>query len=165
MREHGLERCQLMLGIDFTASNDWQGRSTLKGQSLHHLSNKLNPYQHVISIISRTLDNFITEAPYSSKDGVIEIDYSKGVPTFGFGDTTTADHSVFSIHPKGVPCADFKEVQACYRQVAPSVVFGGPTSYAPVIRKAIEICEKTHCYHILVIIADGQFVTEGPTAR
>ena len=49
--------------------------------------------------------------------------------------------------------------------MAPSVVFGGPTSYAPVIRKAIEICEKTHCYHILVIIADGQFVTEGPTAR
>ena len=49
--------------------------------------------------------------------------------------------------------------------MVPNIVFGGPTSYAPMIRKAIEICEKTQCYHILLIIADGQFVTQGPTAK
>ena len=32
----------------------------------------------------------------------------------------------------------------------------GPTSFAPLIRAAIEIAKREKAYHILVIIADGQ---------
>lgn len=33
MRRAGLERVRLIVGIDFSASNEWQGRRTFKGRS------------------------------------------------------------------------------------------------------------------------------------
>ena len=38
MKQAGLGQSRLILGIDFTASNEWQGRASLKGHSLHTLS-------------------------------------------------------------------------------------------------------------------------------
>lgn len=40
IRNAGLDQCRLILGIDFTASNEWQGRSSNKGQSLHRISSR-----------------------------------------------------------------------------------------------------------------------------
>ena len=50
-----------------------------------------------------------------------------------------------------------------YNEIVKRVTLSGPTSFAPVIAKAIEIVKRTHKYHILVIIADGQVNEEKPT--
>lgn len=41
----------------------------------------------------------------------------------------------------------------------------GPTSFAPMIHKAIEIVQEEEKFYVLIIIADGQFVNEGPTVQ
>ena len=49
----GVRKARLVLGIDLTASNEWQGRLSFNGNCLHKLhpvrpSSVYNPYQRVI---------------------------------------------------------------------------------------------------------------------
>jgi len=141
LREAGLENSNIILGVDFTKSNIWTGQKTFGGNSLHTiLPNCLNPYQSVISILGRTLSEF---------------DDDNQIPVYGFGDLTTTDKKVFPFIPDRA-CNGFKEVLDCYNVIAPAVDLSGPTSFAPIIKEAIRIVQKTRSYHILVIIADGQ---------
>ena len=96
-----------------------------------------------------------------SKAKVVET----AIPAFGFGCSLTQDHSTFSLRNDGKPCCDFNEVMSSYKTAVDERILGGPTSYAPIIYKAIEIVKQTNQYHILVILADGQFVTKEPTAQ
>lgn len=58
------------------------------------------------------------------------------------------------------PCRDIHQMMERYGRIAPKVSLYGPTSFAPLIRKAIEIVEDSGGqYHCLVIIADGQVCT------
>lgn len=43
------ERIRIIFGIDLSASNEWQGRKTFQGQSLHKTQGNrvFNPYQKV----------------------------------------------------------------------------------------------------------------------
>ncbi|TXG71393.1 hypothetical protein EZV62_006328 [Acer yangbiense] len=142
LRESGLESSNLILGIDFTKSNEWTGKVSFNNRSLHAIGNTPNPYEKAISIIGKTL------APF---------DDDNLIPCFGFGDATTYDQEVFSFHSDQTPCNGFEEVLACYRNIVPNLKLSGPTSYAPVIDAAIDIVEKRGGrYHVLVIIADGQ---------
>lgn len=51
----------------------------------------------------------------------------------------------------------YPQAMTRYENIAPAVELSGPTSFAPLIRKAIEIVEDGgRQYHCLVIIADGQ---------
>eukprot|EP00731_Ephydatia_muelleri_P016878 Em0009g1302a len=100
------------------------------------------------------------------------------IPAFGFGDIKTKDKSVFPLKPDG-PCLGFEQVLKCYTSVAKEIQLSGPTNFAPLIKKAIEIVKKEQSvscmcdlgdvtlplpqYHILVIIADGQVTNEVPT--
>lgn len=178
-RKAGLETCGLIVGVDFSASNEWQGRKTFSGQNLHKVvpGKILNPYQKVISIIGRTLESF---------------DEDNLIPAFGFGDTRTTSLSVFSFKEdkegdprlekkeKGleeldgrwdgeggeqeisshyIPCKGFTEVLERYGEIANTVTLGGPTNFAPIINKAVSIVRELKKYHILIMIADGQ-VTE-----
>ena len=148
IRNAGLESSNLLIGIDFTASNEWQGRKSFGGRSLHHIfknTRKLNPYQRVIRIISKTLEPF---------------DADNLIPAFGFGDLATKDHSVFSFNEDGSPCKGFQEILEKYGEVVRRVTLSGPTTFAPLINKAVEIVKQEHSYNILVIIADGQVVEE-----
>jgi E3 ubiquitin-protein ligase RGLG len=44
-----------------------------------------------------------------------------------------------------------------YRQLVPHIKLSGPTSFAPAIRRAMQIvADSGGQYHILVIVADGQ---------
>ena len=149
-RRAGLEKCQLILGVDFSASNEWQGRKTFNGQCLHRVvpGKVLNPYQRVISIMGRTLESF---------------DLDRYIPAFGFADKETNGDRVFPFarDPRG--CLGFAEVLDRYERVATRVSLGGPTNFAPIIREAIDIVQEMKTYHILIIIADGQVNEYGPT--
>ncbi|GMY33093.1 E3 ubiquitin-protein ligase RGLG4-like isoform X2 [Fagus crenata] len=61
------------------------------------------------------------------------------------------------IHSDHTPCHGFEEVLSYYRKIVPSLRLAGPTSYAPVVKAAIDIVEKSGGqYHVLLLIADGQ---------
>ncbi|KAG6382467.1 hypothetical protein SASPL_157862 [Salvia splendens] len=168
LREAGLESSNLILGIDFTKSNEWTGKVSFSNRSLHAISDTPNPYEKAISIIGKTL------APF---------DEDNLIPCFGFGDAgdgpflassylveqptqfctsffpvaTTHDQEVFSFHGDHSSCHGFEEVMACYRRIVPKLRLSGPTSYGPVVDAAVDIVEKSGGqYHVLVIIADGQ---------
>ncbi|KAL1538989.1 E3 ubiquitin-protein ligase rglg3 [Salvia divinorum] len=147
LREAGLESSNLILGIDFTKSNEWTGRYSFHRKSLHAIGSTPNPYEQAISIIGRTLSPF---------------DEDNLIPCFGFGDATTHDQHVFSFYPDHRPCNGFEEALARYREIVPLLNLSGPTSFAPVIDAAVRIVENNNFqYHVLVIIADGQ-VTRSP---
>ncbi|XP_059640599.1 E3 ubiquitin-protein ligase RGLG2 isoform X2 [Cornus florida] len=138
----GLESSNLIVGIDFTKSNEWTGAKSFNRRSLHHIGDGLNPYQHAISIIGKTLAAF---------------DEDNLIPCFGFGDASTHDQDVFSFHPDERFCNGFEEVLSRYREIVPHLKLAGPTSFAPIIEMAMTIVEQSGGqYHVLVIIADGQ---------
>jgi len=148
----GVESSQLILGVDFTKSNLWTGKRSFKGQSLHHVdrSNKraMNPYQTVIKVLGRTLEAF---------------DDDKLIPAYGFGDVVTANKAVFSFTQGDRPCSGFDEVLQRYDEIASTVHLAGPTNWAPIINRAIEIVSEEGSYHILVIIGDGQVTNAAET--
>lgn len=138
----GLESSNLILGIDFTKSNEWTGSRSFQRKSLHHLGDGMNPYQQAISIIGKTLAAF---------------DEDNLIPCYGFGDASTHDQDVFSFYPEERCCNGFEEVLNRYKEIVPHLKLAGPTSFAPVIEKAMTIVEESKGqYHVLVIIADGQ---------
>ena len=143
LREAGFAPCNTIIGIDFTASNEWQGKRSFSKTCLHKTSGSKinNPYQKVLSIIGKTLS-------FISRD--------KHIYSYGFGDVVTKDHSVFPLCKDGSPCADYLQVIEAYNTAAKSVTLSGPTNFAPIINKAIDLCETNQQYHILVLIVDGQ---------
>eukprot|EP00475_Leptophrys_vorax_P007577 TRINITY_DN1479_c0_g1_i3.p1 TRINITY_DN1479_c0_g1~~TRINITY_DN1479_c0_g1_i3.p1 ORF type:complete len:426 (-),score=3.60 TRINITY_DN1479_c0_g1_i3:169-1446(-) len=143
LREVGLESSNLIVGVDFTKSNEWTGKRTFNGESLHAIRpGRPNPYESAIEIIGQTLAVF-------DEDGQI--------PCFGFGDVSTHDTGVFSFNDGNRPCDGFEEALRRYRTIAPRAHLSGPTSFAPVIEAAVRIVEESGGqYHVLLIIADGQ---------
>ncbi|XP_042502420.1 E3 ubiquitin-protein ligase RGLG2-like [Macadamia integrifolia] len=138
----GLESSNLIVGIDFTKSNEWTGARSFNRRSLHHIGDTQNPYEQAISIIGRTL---------------IAFDEDNLIPCFGFGDASTHDQDVFSFYPDERPCDGFEEALARYREIVPHLRLAGPTSFAPIIEMAMTIVEQSSGqYHVLLIIADGQ---------
>eukprot|EP01107_Rhizomastix_libera_P003596 TRINITY_DN16239_c0_g1_i1.p1 TRINITY_DN16239_c0_g1~~TRINITY_DN16239_c0_g1_i1.p1 ORF type:complete len:284 (-),score=85.56 TRINITY_DN16239_c0_g1_i1:66-890(-) len=152
LQKAGLESCNLIIGIDFTKSNTWNGKNSFNGKCLHYIDpsgKSMNPYQSAIDIIGRTLEDF---------------DDDKLFPSYGFGDLYTTDKAVFPFFPDDHPCHGIAEVLRRYTEITPGINLCGPTSFVPIIDKAIEIVEKEKGYHILVIIADGQ-VSSLPPSR
>ncbi|MBA0852749.1 hypothetical protein Goshw_009367, partial [Gossypium schwendimanii] len=142
LRGSGLESSNLIIGIDFTKSNEWTGQVSFNNRSLHAIGAAPNPYEKAISIIGKTL------APF---------DDDNLIPCLGFGDATTHDNEVFSFHSDHSSCHGFEEVLDCYKKIVPNLRLSGPTSYAPVIDAAIDVVESSGGqFHVLVIIADGQ---------
>ena len=136
----GLESSNLIVGIDFTGSNATSGQRTY-GRNMHHIDpNNPNPYMKVMDIIGRVL------APFDD-DGLI--------PVFGFGDKTTKAQRVFDLSNENKPFKGMNEAIEAYKKVVPTLTLSGPTSFVPLINKAIEIVKETKQYHILVIICDG----------
>ncbi|KAL3742383.1 hypothetical protein ACJRO7_017802 [Eucalyptus globulus] len=151
LAEAGLESSNLIVGIDFTKSNEWTGARSFNRKCLHHLGDTPNPYEQAISIIGRTLSSF---------------DEDNLIPCFGFGDATTHDQETFSFYPDNRSCEGFEEVLSCYRDLVPNINLSGPTSFAPIIDTAIEIVDSSGGqYHVLVIIADGQVTRSVDTSH
>ncbi|KAL9254879.1 E3 ubiquitin-protein ligase RGLG2-like protein [Drosera capensis] len=142
LRDAGLESSNLIVGIDFTKSNEWTGALSFGHRSLHHLGDSPNPYEQAISIIGRTLSNF---------------DEDNLIPCYGFGDASTHDQEVFSFYDDERPCEGFQDALRRYKEIVPQLRLAGPTSFAPIIETAIGIVDNSGGqYHVLLIIADGQ---------
>ncbi|XP_022737706.1 E3 ubiquitin-protein ligase RGLG2-like [Durio zibethinus] len=147
----GLESSNLIVGIDFTKSNDWTGARSFHRRSLHHIGDEQNPYEQAISIIGKTLSSF---------------DEDNLIPCFGFGDASTHDQEVFSFYQDETFCNGFEEVLRRYRELVPNLRLAGPTSFAPMIEMAVTIVEQSGGqYHVLLIIADGQVTRSVDTER
>ena len=142
LKAAGVESSNLICAIDFTASNKTAGADTFGGLSLHTLDHPGgNPYESALSIIGKTLSSF---------------DDDNLIPAFGFGDQTSKS---FGTRPLGeAPCRGFEGVLSEYRKALQrGIVLSGPTSFAPVIRKAIDLVKASgNELHVLLIIADGQ---------
>ncbi|KAL3025691.1 hypothetical protein AAZX31_04G192500 [Glycine max] len=106
LREAGLESSNLILGIDFTKSNEWTGKHSFHRKSLHHIGNTPNPYEQAISIVGHTLSSF---------------DEDNLIPCFGFGDASTHDQNVFCFYQDNRFCHGFEEVLARYREIVPYI--------------------------------------------
>ncbi|CAN6676238.1 unnamed protein product [Malus baccata var. baccata] len=151
LAQAGLESSNLIVGIDFTKSNEWTGSRSFKRKSLHHIGNTQNPYEQAISIIRKTLSVF---------------DEDNLIPCFGFGDASTHDQDVFSFYEDEQHCNGFEEVLTRYRDIVPHLRLAGPTSFAPIIEMAMTIVEQSGGqYHVLLIIADGQVTRNVNTQR
>lgn len=145
--ESGLESSNLIVGIDFTKSNEWTGKHSFLGRSLHAIGTEPNPYEKALAIIGKTLSKF---------------DEDNLIPCFGFGDSTTHDKHVFSFNENDEPCEGFEEALARYRTIVPHLRLAGPTSFAPIINAAVDIVEESEGqYHVLIIIA-GWFRISSP---
>ncbi len=148
-RKAGCESSNLIVGIDYTASNEQRGQKSFDGKSLHYLSSAtVNPYENVIYTMGHSLE---------------QLDEDRIIPVFGFGDSFSKGRSVIPITgPTGAWCVGFEEVIAAYRTVTPQLKLGGPTNFAPLINKALELVnEEGHrSYHILLIVTDGQVSDE-----
>ncbi|XP_055940796.1 uncharacterized protein LOC129971234 isoform X2 [Argiope bruennichi] len=143
MRRAGLERMRLIVGIDFSASNEWQGRRTFKGELLHALKGSavFNPYQKVLHTLAPAFTPFLHNQP---------------IHAYGFGDVRTKDYDVFPLKPSGPACVDLEDVLDAYNHSARRVQRSGPTTLAPIIRRATDIVRRTGMFHILLIVTDGQ---------
>ncbi|ETK78889.1 hypothetical protein L915_15201 [Phytophthora nicotianae] len=153
LRWSGLRSTNLIIGIDFTRSNTWNGKLSLGGRSLHFIDpagSILNPYQIVINIIGRTLHSRKSKKP---------------IHVFGFGDSRTADQCVFTFLPDGSPCRGVEHVLKRYKEITPELVLGGPTNFAPIIYHAICQVKASEKCQILVIIADGQVTSKKETSQ
>lgn len=150
LREHGLENCQLIVGVDFTKSNTWNGGPPhFPDKNLHSLQYYPNPYQQVLDIMCPALRQF-------DDDG--------DIPAYGFGDNHTTNRDVFPLSMTGaeIPCKELEGVKMAYDSIVRRYNNGnrdyymsGPTSFGPIIRKAISIVQQEQSYHILIIICDG----------
>lgn len=139
----GFCSCDVVIGIDFTASNEWQGKRSFNKTSLHKTNGSkiYNPYQKVLQILGKTLS-------FISNDHMIH--------PYGFGDELTKDHSVFPLCKEKTAFSDYQHVIDVYTQATKSIKLSGPTNLAPIINKAIEYCAQTGNYHVLITILDGQ---------
>ncbi|KAM5567996.1 E3 ubiquitin-protein ligase RGLG2-like [Rosa sericea] len=151
LSQAGLESSNLIVGIDFTKSNEWTGSRSFGRKSLHHIGTGQNPYEQAISIIGKTLSAF---------------DEDNLIPCYGFGDASTHDQDIFSFYPDDCVCTGFEEVLTRYREIVPTLRLAGPTSFAPIIEMAMTIVEQSGGqYHVLLIIADGQVTRSIDTQR
>ncbi|XP_060608538.1 copine family protein 2-like isoform X2 [Ruditapes philippinarum] len=148
IKDVGVTNCGLIFGIDYTKENIYNGKVTFNKRSLHDVSKqRSNPYQEVICILGETLEPL-------DDDGII--------PTFGFGGTVEEEHGTFPLKDEG-NCEGFLDVLETYNKFTPSRTLGGPSNFAPLIEKAINIVQRTKQYHILVIVCTGKVDNEEET--
>ena len=160
LRKNGLEKSDLLVAIDFTKSNTWQGKNTFEGKCLHDIERQyvsntlppyspesvpipisLNPYEYVISIIANALNPF-------DDDGWI--------PTIIFGHGRHNSESYIKpIHTDLRGSYKLEGVLQDYRYAVENNQYSGPTTFAPIIDWGINIVKDTGDYHILLIIGDG----------
>lgn len=152
MAAAGLEDVNIIIGVDFTASNTSTGRVSRGGLSLHfHSPDNPSPYASVMQLITSVFAR--------------RFDVDQLVPLFGFGDSGSGGKRVFSMSPPGATAVTVDMLVDVYAAHAQVIRLAGPTCFAPLIAHACDIVAATgYRYHMLVIITDGMVQDAGETA-
>lgn len=148
LRKAGLEKANLLIAIDFTKSNLWQGKKTFGGKSLHTIaacegeytgSAELNPYEYVLTVAGEQIEEF---------------DDDKIFPTCIFGHRSAEGRYLKPLTVNGKDPKGVSEVLQVYREAVSQHDLSGGTMFEPVINWAMTYAQDGE-YHILVIIGDG----------
>ncbi|EDR29557.1 hypothetical protein, conserved [Entamoeba dispar SAW760] len=114
LNQKDIKGVTVFIGIDYTSSNVESGKRTYGGKNLHLISEGLNPYQEVISIISK----------YFKK-------YTKEIYLYSFGDSISRGTSTCNMNQKGESFQTYEEVLETYKITTPLVTLSGPTNISP----------------------------------
>jgi E3 ubiquitin-protein ligase RGLG len=152
LRSRGLESAGLILGVDFTKSNEWTGAVSFNKRCLHTVSSDgasvcaalprarvggsrlrkkcLHSARAGGAHASRALRPGLN--PYEQTVAILgrtlqAFDDDGLVPCYGFGDASTSDNRVFSFFPGDRPASSFGEALERYR----ALVSTGPDGRAP----------------------------------
>lgn len=137
----------LFIGIDFTGSNGNPENPT----SLHYLG-AMNQYDAAINSVGQILE------PY---------DYDRSFPVFGFGGKPQG--GPFANNVSHCFAVNFNEanpevmgtagVSQLYRTQLPFIKLSGPTYFAPILEKFIEITKARMAYNVysvMLLLTDGE---------
>ncbi|CAK86273.1 unnamed protein product (macronuclear) [Paramecium tetraurelia] len=149
----GGQQLNLILAIDFTASNG----NPKEKNSLHYMTENGNPSQYLQAITS------VVEI-------LINYDYDKKVPVYGFGckpkfnvlNTNQTLH-IFPLNdnPDDPEVYGLDGIVQVYKNAVQKMQLDGPTYIHPVLAKAMEMAQEvkdkgSENYLILMILTDGQ---------
>ena len=158
LKSMGLRDLSLVIGIDYTASNEYHSIYSLNTstpindetdlyENLHWQSpdpSDKNPYEQVLESLPSMID-------FSKSDPLI--------PVFIYGDSKTRQRRVRALSKdhniQEEPIEGIENVIKRYKEVTPTVKTSGPTTYKPLIEKSIEIQRRKGGFLLLVIIGDG----------
>jgi hypothetical protein len=147
--EAGFEM-NLMVGIDFTASN----QDPRIPSSLHftgQVPSEMNQYEKAIVGVGEVL------APY---------DADQVFPVFGFGGKPPGSSVVNHCFPLDSEARGVQGILNAYRKGIHSVALYGPTYFAPLIRNCAGwVSQRPNKYVILLIITDGEIMDMDETKR
>jgi hypothetical protein len=134
-----LEDLEIIVGVDATASNADTGKRTFQGRNLHDVTPGLtpNPYYTVLRAAAKFLERDVC---------------GEGIPLCYFGSRTA--NSLGGCEEVKV-CRGVEDLCATYCTTIVNQSLCGPTSFVPLIQKAIEQCVEERQFHILLIITDG----------
>jgi hypothetical protein len=140
---------RLAVAVDFTASN----KDPRAADSLH--------------FINQTAPNYYQLALFAVTE--ILLGYTRGhpIPAFGFGASLRRVNGVpgvnhcfpLSLNFEQPAAPGVDELNSMYANALVQLQFDGPTFFAPILRKAIEItkaCPDPRAYSVLLIMTDGE---------
>lgn len=146
----------LVVAIDFTRSNLENGERTFARASLHTIADdggdgggaKENHYEAVLASIAPL-------QALRSREGQESAPEPEPILVYGFGDQETRDARVFdfmTLHDRAP--TSVRDVVARYREIAPSVVLSGPTSFVHALSKAAARVDESERACVLVLVCD-----------
>lgn len=136
----------LTIGVDFTGSNGIQRSPS----SLHYISSGMNQYQSAIMEVGMV---------------IVDYDYDKMIPAYGFGAKLSGTGSTSFCFPlngnhQNPFVQSYQGVLQAYTQILPTLEFSGPTNFSPIIQETIKVVRMGYqknkmVYSILMILTDG----------
>ena len=151
LHDGGLHTAQLLVAVDFSRSNQWNGRKSFGGRGLHDTltAGVPTPYETVLEALATVMGEFD--------------DADATIPFHGFGH---AEGDLFSLAEGGGDCLDMADLLRRYRRVARDVVPDGErigaASLTPVIDLTIQEMnrrrgadESFEQLHVLLLVTDS----------
>jgi hypothetical protein len=144
---HGGLSINLVVGIDFTASN----KDPSDPKSLHYLKPKsLNLYQQAILSVGEVLEKY---------------NHTGKIPAYGFGAKIGSPPMLSHFFPLNLNYqnpffSNFKELFTVYEWALNQIIFSGPTQFAPMLEKVIEFAKarfelNPNNYTAFLLLTDG----------